>query len=75
MHRKTERAAALKRGNPCETDHAVEPIAFTNKLELRPGQLVDCHGHVHSEAIFKNWSPAAIQVLGIRRVKAKGGAR
>jgi hypothetical protein len=75
MQRKTERAAALPRGKPCETDHAVEPISFTNKLELRPGQLIDRYGHVHSEAVFKNWSPAAIRALGIRRVKAEGGGR
>lgn len=35
------------------------------------GQLIDEYGHRHSEAVFRNWSPAAIKALGIRRV---GGA-
>jgi hypothetical protein len=33
---------------------------------------------VHSEEIFKNWSPAAVRALGIHRVvgdEPKGGAR
>jgi hypothetical protein len=74
MQRKKERAAASTCGEPCEIDHAVEQISLTNKPEPRPG-LVDKWGHPHSEAIFRNWSPAAIRALGIRRIKAKGGAR
>jgi hypothetical protein len=42
------------------------------KPKPAPGQLVDRYGHVHSEAIFHNWSPAAIKALGIRRV-GEGG--
>lgn len=38
------------------------------KLKAQPGRLVDRHGHEHSEAIFRNWTPAAIRALGIRRV-------
>ena len=30
-------------------------------------QLVDRHGHLHSEGVYKNWSPAAIKALGIER--------
>ena len=75
MTRKKERAAASTYGEPCEIDLAVEQISLTtNKPELNPGQLVDKWGHFHSEAIFRNWTPAAIRSLGIRRVK-KGGAR
>ena len=36
-------------------------------------QLIDKYGHRHSEAIFRNWSPAAIKALGIRRVGDGGG--
>jgi hypothetical protein len=36
--------------------------------------FVDRFGHHHSEAILKNWSPAAIKALGIRPVE-EGGAR
>jgi hypothetical protein len=72
--RKKERAAACGHGEPCETDQAVEQICLTNKPELRTGQLIDKWGHPHSEAIFRNWSPAAIRALGIRRIKANGGA-
>jgi hypothetical protein len=38
------------------------------------GPLVDKYGKRHSEAVFKNWSPAAIKALGIRRVEPQGGA-
>jgi hypothetical protein len=37
------------------------------QLEGRPGRLVDKYGHPHSEAVLRNWSPAAIRALGIRR--------
>ena len=40
----------------------------TDKSKPKPGQLVDRYGHVHSEAIFRNWSPAAIKALGVRRI-------
>jgi hypothetical protein len=38
---------------------------------VQGGQLIDRYGHLHSEAIFKNWSPAAIKALGIRRVEVE----
>jgi hypothetical protein len=38
----------------------------------RRGDLLDRHGHFHSEDIFKNWSPAAIVALGIHRVGFTG---
>jgi hypothetical protein len=40
----------------------------TEEQAPRAGQLVDRHGNFHSEAIFKNWSLAAIRSLGIHRV-------
>ena len=38
------------------------------KLKAQRGRLVDRYGHEHSEAIFENWTPAAIRALGIHRV-------
>ena len=66
-----KRAAACGRGEPGERDHAAKLISVTDKPELRSGQIVDRYGHVHSEAVFKNWSPAAIEALGIHRLKVK----
>jgi hypothetical protein len=40
----------------------------SERQESRVGQLIDKHGHVHSEEIFRNWSPVAIKALGIHRV-------
>lgn len=51
-------------------NNQVKPLRYAP--ETGAGQpLVDKHGHRHSEAVFRNWSPAAIKALGIRRV---GGA-
>jgi hypothetical protein len=30
--------------------------------------LIDRHGHLHSEAVLRNWSPAALTALGVRRL-------
>jgi hypothetical protein len=49
-----------------------EPFTEISAAE-QGARLVDRHGHLHSEAIFKNWSPAAIRALGIRRVSEEGG--
>jgi hypothetical protein len=61
-------------GEPCGSDHTGELISSTAKPEERVGQLIDKYGHVHSESIFRNWSPAAIRVMGIRRVQNGGAA-
>ena len=63
----------MARGEPCGNDQAGELIYPSDNLPLGVGQLIDKYGHVHSEAIFINWSPAAIRALGIRRVD--GGAK
>ena len=41
----------------------------------RPGQLIDKHGHHHTEAVLTAWSPQALKALGVRRVgdEPKGG--
>jgi hypothetical protein len=52
-------------------DHARDQLISKT---VNPGQLVDKYGHLHSEAVFRSWSPAAIKALGIRRVEAEGGA-
>ena len=74
MRRHTARPAAMVHGEPCGSDHTGELISSTAKPEERVGQLIDKYGHVHSESIFRNWSPAAIRVMGIRRVQNGGGA-
>jgi hypothetical protein len=38
----------------------------------RRGELRDKFGHLHSENIFKDWSPVAIVALGIHRVGFPG---
>ena len=43
-------------------------------LEAQRGRLIDRYGHEHSEAIFSNWTPAAIRALGVRRVDDGGAA-
>jgi hypothetical protein len=69
-----ERAApALADSGSLETDRLPGAIERDIKQEPRLGQLIDKHGHVHSEAIFRNWTPAAIKALGIRRIDAEGG--
>ena len=40
---------------------------MTSSLKFKDRPLIDKYGHRHSEAVFKNWSPLAIQALGIRR--------
>jgi|GEM_PF-5844977 hypothetical protein len=43
----------------------------------RAGQLTDRYGHVHSEAVLRHWSPAAIRALGVHRIGGEpegGGA-
>ena len=30
-------------------------------IELQQGRLVDKYGHEHSEAVFRNWTAAAIR--------------
>jgi hypothetical protein len=47
--------------------------AKTENQESHPGQLVDRFGHLHSEAVLKNWSAGAIRALGIRPLDEKGG--
>jgi hypothetical protein len=36
--------------------------------------FIDRYGHRHSDAVLRNWSPAAIRAMGIRPIE-EGGAR
>jgi hypothetical protein len=65
-----KRSPAVVTPGPEENDPATCSISSTDSHEQAAGQLVDKHGHVHTEAVYRNWSPAAIRVLGIRRVGA-----
>ncbi len=62
-------------GDTVETAGAAGAVRPPLPQERSAGQLIDRYGHPHSETIFKNWSPAAIKALGIRRVTAGGGAQ
>jgi hypothetical protein len=44
------------------------PAQTQDTVDERP--LVDRHGHRYGETILRNWSPAALKALGIRRVGA-----
>jgi hypothetical protein len=59
-----ERAApALADSGSLKIDRRGAAIERDIKQEPRLGQLIDKHGHVRSEAIFKNWTPAAILMV------------
>ncbi len=30
---------------------------------------IDKHGHAHTEAVLRHWSPAVLKALGVRRIK------
>jgi hypothetical protein len=68
------RAVAMARNGPLGDDLADLSQTYNPRHAL--GQLRDKYGHPHSEAIFKNWTPAAIRALGIHRVgdEPEGGA-
>jgi hypothetical protein len=75
----TRPAPALAGNGPRTTDRLGSAISCDNtlsELQAQPGRLIDNCGHEHSEAIFRNWTPAAIKAMGIRRVgdEPKGGA-
>jgi hypothetical protein len=75
----TRPAPAVAGSGPRKTDRPPRAISSDNtltELQAQPGRLIDKCGHEHSEAIFRNWTPAAIKAMGIRRVgdEPKGGA-
>jgi hypothetical protein len=72
MAQKLRAAARAGRGGLQGGGDREKLISSTNNPSPRQGQFVDRFGHVHSSAIFKNWSPAAIKAMGIRRLD--GGA-
>jgi hypothetical protein len=71
MRRDIARPAAMARGEPCGNDHTGELISPTDKPQERVGQLIDKYGHVHSEAVLRNWTPAAVKALGIHRLTGR----
>jgi hypothetical protein len=75
----TRPAPAIAGSGPLEIDRPPRAISSDNtlnELQAQPGRLIDRYGHEHSEAILRNWTPAAIKAMGIRRVgdEPKGGA-
>ena len=61
---------------PLQNGNAVRAISNAGDNAPTPARqdrvLIDKHGHLHTEAILSAWSPAAIKVLGVRRLD--GGA-
>jgi hypothetical protein len=57
---------------PVADGNRAEEVAITdnaeNKAEHRGGQLIDRHGHLHSESVLTAWSPTMLKIMGIRRV-------
>jgi hypothetical protein len=52
-----------------EVEHPSDNESPGPKQDRKP--FIDKHGHLHSEAILRNWSPAAIRALGIRRLRPR----
>ena len=74
-------APAIADGDPCKSVEAGRLNVPDNKETTAEKQakkpLIDRHGHRHSEAAVRNWSPTIIRALDIRRVEpdeAAGGA-
>ena len=68
--RKGKTAMNLTRSNSCrKASHTADSNdAAITSGSVVTGRLIDRYGHEHSEAIFRNWTPAAIKAMGIRRV-------
>jgi hypothetical protein len=45
-----------------------QPKPYTQKPSPAKGDLIDRYGHLHSEAVLRNWHPTVIKSLGIRRI-------
>jgi hypothetical protein len=66
-------AAAATANGPCKNDRPTGATSLPDsieKLKAQHGRLIDRYGHEYSEAIFRNWSHAAIKAMGVRRVVA-----
>ena len=72
--RHSAKPAAAVAANGLQGDRLAGAISDIDNLRHGRGQLVDRHGHVHTETIFLNWSAGAIRALGIRRVDDGGGS-
>ena len=72
---KAKPASALAENGRRKTDQVGRQIDPENSTDADPPQpLIDRHGHRHTEAVLRHWSPAILKVLGIRRVEPEGGA-
>jgi hypothetical protein len=68
---KARPAPTIAGDGPRKNDRLGSAISSDNtltELQAQPGRLIDRCGHEHSEAIVRNWTPAAIKAMGIRRV-------
>jgi hypothetical protein len=63
----------VSEGNPFPLEE--RPSAINESPDQRHQKpLIDKFGNAHSEAIFTNWSPQMLRIMGIRRLDEKGGA-
>ena len=75
---KTTKPAPASAGNGRrKIDLLGRQITPENTSEADTAQpLIDKHGHAHSEAVLRHWSPAVLKAMGVRRIKpdeAAGG--
>jgi hypothetical protein len=50
---------------------AVEPLRDNESPDPKQGHkpLIDKFGHAHSESVLRDWSPAMLRIMGIRRAR------
>jgi hypothetical protein len=53
---------------PVAGGNRAKEVAITDNKEPHPGQLINRHGHLHSESVLTAWSPTVLKIMGIRRV-------
>jgi hypothetical protein len=51
----------------------ISPLSEDQARTAQHGQLIDRYGHVHSEAVLVNWSPAALSIHRIGDEPKAGG--
>ena len=63
-------ASALDENGRRKLDRAGHQIDLENSTYSDPPQpLIDRHGHRHTEAVLRHWSPAVLKAMGVLRVK------
>ncbi len=70
--KKAKPASALAENRPRirEPNHP----EHTNEADTAQ-PLIDKHGHAHSEAVLRHWSPAVLKAMGVRRIKLEQRAQ